>query len=134
MPHSEANDNVEQPSEGKILSLLAVQKTEIILSDLPVSRASITLREDIASLHNSIVYPYQLIGWIDFSSLTKLACLNQQHYFDAGRFIRAKQNQIFFFKPVKIHTVNADLNKSKAILTFSLYSAPLRTIVLNIKS
>ena len=97
MPHSEANDNVEQPSEGKILSLLADQKTEFILSYLPVSGASITLREDIASLHNSIVYPYQLIGWIDFSSLTKLACLNQQHYFDAGRFIRDKQNQILFF-------------------------------------
>jgi hypothetical protein len=134
MPHSEANDNLEQPSEGKILSLVADENTEIILSDLPVFGASITLREDIASLQNSIIYSYQLIGWIDSSSLTKLACLNQQHYFDAERFIRVKQNQLFFSKTVKIHTVNVDLNKSKEILTFSLYTAPLRTVVVNIKS
>jgi hypothetical protein len=134
MPHSEANDNLEEPSEGNIFSLVADEKTEIILSDLPVFGASLTLREDIATLQNSIVYPYQLIGWIDCSSLTKLACLNQQHYFDAQRFIRVKQNQLFFSKTVKVHTVNTGSTQSKTILTFSLYTEPLRTVVVNIKS
>jgi hypothetical protein len=133
MPHSEANDNLEEPSEDQILSLVADEKTEIILSDLPVFGASLTLREDIATLQNSIVYPYQLIGWIDCISLTKLACLSHQHYFDAQRFIRAKQKQLFFSKTVKVHTVNTDVSKSKTILTFSLYTEPLRTVVVNIK-
>ncbi len=115
MPHSEANDNLEQPSEGKILSLVADENTEIILSDLPVFGASITFREDIASLQNSNVYPYQ------------------QHYFDAGHFIRVKQNQLFFSKTVKVHTVNTDLNNSKQILTFSIVPDTKSPVVVKIK-
>jgi len=133
MPHSEANDNLESTSECKILSLVADEKTEIILSDLPVFGASLTFREDIATLQDSIVYPTQLIGWIDPSSLTKLACLNQQHYFDAQHFMRVKQNQLFFSKTVKVHTVNTDLNQSKAILTFSTMPKVIKPVVVKIK-
>jgi hypothetical protein len=133
MPHSEANDNLEEKSKCKILSLVADETTEITLSDLPVFGANLTFREDIATLQNSIVDPSQLIGWIDCSSLTKLACLNQQHYFDAQHFMRVKQNQLFFSKTVKVHTVNTDLNSSKKILTFSIVPESKSPVVVKIK-
>lgn len=133
MPHSEANDNLEEKSKWKILSLVADETTVITLSDLPVFGASVTLREDIAILQNSIVDPSQLIGWIDHSSLTKLACLHQQHYFDAGQFMRVNKNQLFFSQTVKVHTVNTDLNNSKQILTFSIVHDTKRPVVVKIK-
>lgn len=133
MPHSDANNNLEQMIDSKILSLVADEETIIILSDLPVFGANLTFREDIASLENSVVYPYQAIGWIDDSSLTKLACLNQQQYFDAQHFIKVEQHQIFFLKTVKVHTVNSDLKLSKTILTFSIMPESRNPIVVNIR-
>jgi hypothetical protein len=65
--------------------------------------------------------------------LTKLACLNQQHYFDAQHFMRVKQNQLFFSKTVKVHTVNTDLNSSKKILTFSIVPESKSPVVVKIK-
>jgi|GEM_PF-2465344 len=134
MHDSEPNNNLEQTIERKILSLVADEETKIILSDLPVFGANLTFREDIASLENSIVYPTQLIGWIDYSSLTKLACLNHQQYFDAQQFIRVDENQMFFSKTVKVHTVNRDLKRSKTILTFSTLPKSLKSVVVKIRN
>jgi hypothetical protein len=134
MPHSEANNNLEQTIDYKILTLVADEETNIILSDLPVFGANLTFREDIASLENSIVYPTQLIGWIDYSSLTKLACLDQQHYFDAQHFIRVVENQMFFSKTVKVHTVNRDLKRTNTILTFSTLPNSLKSVVVKIRN
>lgn len=134
MPHSEANNNLEQTIDCKILSLVADEATRIILSDLPVFGANLTFREDIATLENSIVYPTQYIGWIDCSSLNKLACLNQQQYYDAQHFIRVYENQIFFLKTVKVHTVNRDLKRSKTILTFSTLPKSLKSVVVKIRN
>jgi len=50
MPHSEANDNLEESSERNTFSLVADKKTEIILSDIPVLVTSLNLKEDIATL------------------------------------------------------------------------------------
>ena len=133
MPHSEANNNLERKIDCKILSLVADEDTKIILSDLPVFGANLTFREDITTLENSIVYPNQVIGWIDCSSLTKLACLNQQQYFDAQHFIRVEQHQLFFSKKVKVHTVNNDLKLSKTILTFSIVPESHNPVVVNIR-
>jgi hypothetical protein len=133
MPHSEANNNLEQTIACKILSLVADEEAKIILSDLPVFGANLTFREDIAKLEDSIVYPCQPIGWIDYSSLTKLACLNQQRYFDAQHFLKVEQHQLFFSKTVKVHTVNNDLKLSKTILTFSIVPELQNPVVVNIR-
>ena len=50
MPHSEANDNLEESSERNTFSLVADKKTGIILSDIPVLVTSLNLKEDIATL------------------------------------------------------------------------------------
>ncbi|MFT5543255.1 MAG: hypothetical protein ACI96N_002462, partial [Arenicella sp.] len=81
MPHLEANDNIEEPSNSLIFSLVADEDTKIILSNLPVFGANLTFREDIGEFENRNVYPNEVIGWLDYSQLTKLACLNQQQYF-----------------------------------------------------
>lgn len=134
MPHSKANDNLQRVCDKRILSLVADEESDIILSDRPVFGADLTFREGIVELVNSIVYSNQLIGWLDYSQLTKLACLNQQQYFDAQHFIRVDQNQLFFSQPVKIHTVNQNLNESKTILTFSIISSPHKAVVVNIRN
>ena len=133
MPHSEANNNLEQTIACKVLSLVADEEAKIILSDLPVFGANLTFREDITTLENSIVYPYRSIGWIDYSSLTKLACLNQHRYFAAQHFLKVEQQQLFFSKTVKVHTVNNDLKLSKTILTFSIIPELLNPVVVNIR-
>jgi hypothetical protein len=120
MPHLEADDNIEEPSDSLILSLVADEDAKIILSNRPVFGANLTFREDIGELENRIIFPNQAIGWIDYSQLTKLACLNQQHYFEAQHFINVEKNQLFFSQTVRIHSVNKNLKESKTILTFSL--------------
>jgi hypothetical protein len=132
MPHSEANDNLEHTSSSQVLSLVADESSKIVLSDRPVFGANLTFREDIGNLVNSIVYPSQIIGWIDYSQLTKLACLNHQQYFAAQHFIRVHQNQLFFSKTVKIHSVNQNLKASKTILTFSICVPRRQASIVNI--
>jgi hypothetical protein len=124
MPHLESNDNNEEPSNRLILSLGADEDANIIFSNLPVFGANLTFREDIADLKNCIVFPNQVIGWIDSSELTKLACLNQHQYFEAQHFIKVERNQLFFSQTVRVHSVNTDLKESKTILTFSVLSIP----------
>jgi hypothetical protein len=132
MHHSKVNNNLERASGHRILTLVADEDSKIILSDRPVFGANLTFREDIVNLVNNVVYPNQIIGWIDYSQLTKLACLNQQQYFDAQHFIHVEQNQLFFSQPVKVHSVNQNLKQSKTILTFSLISNPYKAAVVNI--
>jgi hypothetical protein len=132
MHHSEAKDNFKRLSNHQVLSLVADESSQIILSDRPVFGANITFREDIANLVNSLVYPSQIIGWIDYSQLTKLACLNHQQYFAAQHFIHVHQNQLFFSQTVRIHTVNKNLKASKTILTFSICAPPQNASIVNI--
>ncbi len=134
MPHLEANDNIEEPSNSLIFSLVADEDTKIILSNLPVFGANLTFREDIGEFENRNVYPNEVIGWLDYSQLTKLACLNQQQYFkaqyfEAQHFIKVEKNQLFFSQTVHVHSVNKNLEESKTILTFSIVSKPNRKVV-----
>jgi hypothetical protein len=133
MPHSEANDNLQDMSDHRILSLVADEDCKIILSDRPVFGANLTFKEDIGDLIDTIVFPNQLIGWIDYSQLTKLACLNQQQYFDAQQFISVQENQLFFSQIVKVHSVNKNLKESKTILTFSLLPKAQKGVVVSIR-
>lgn len=120
MPSSSVNERQQNGSTKTILSLVADETTQVTLSDRPVFGANLTFREDIGSLENMIVYPGQVIGWIDYSDLSKLACLHRQQYFDAQQFIQVDSNQLSFAQTVKIHKVNSDLRKSKTILAFSI--------------
>lgn len=133
MPYSEANDNLQDMSDHRILSLVADEDCKIILSDRPVFGANLTFREDIDALANTRVFPSQIIGWIDYSALTKLACLNHHQYFDAQQFIHVEQNQLFFSQTVNVHSVNKNLDKSKTILTFSLAPDVESGVVVNIR-
>ena len=126
MPLSSVNKRHEQGLSKTVLSLVADETTLITLSDRPVFGVNLTFREDIVSLENMIVYPGQVIGWIDCSDLSKLACLHRQQYFDAQQFIQVESNQLSFAQTVKIHKVNPDLRKSKAILAFSIMNSKAR--------
>jgi hypothetical protein len=126
MPLSSVNKRHETSLSRTVLSLVADETTLITLSDRPVFGVNLTFREDIVSLENMIVYPGQVIGWIDYSDLSKLACLHRQQYFDAQQFIQVESNQLSFAQTVKIHKVNPDLRKSKAILAFSIMNSKAR--------
>jgi hypothetical protein len=126
MPLSSVNKRHETSLSRTVLSLVADETTLITLSDRPVFGVNLTFREDIVSLENMIVYPGQVIGWIDCSDLSKLACLHRQQYFDAQQFIQVESNQLSFAQTVKIHKVNPDLRKSKAILAFSIMNSKAR--------
>ncbi|MBF7073031.1 hypothetical protein ISG33_06425 [Glaciecola sp. MH2013] len=106
--------------QATVLSLVADADTKITLSDRPVFGVCLTFREDICALEGSIVYPKQVIGWIDYSASSKLACLHQHQYFDAQQFINIDSNEISFLQAVRIHEVNRNLNNSNQILTFSI--------------
>ena len=116
--------NNKDNANSTVLSLVADEDTKITLSDRPVFGVALTFREDISSLAGLMVYPGQVIGWIDYSATSKLACLHQHQYFDAQHFIKVDRNEISFQQAVRIHEVNSDLNHSNKILTFSIVNSP----------
>ena len=102
------------------IRLILDNSTGVQIGDKPIFGAEVTISEKIINLGGNILLPGLVIGWVNYVSASKFACLTiENNYVEAAKYLYTDQNQLKLARPIKLHSIERNMRETNHILTFS---------------
>ena len=103
-----------------MLKLVLDTKNTVGVGDRPIFGVNVTIKESVLNTLGKPIGKGEVIGWVDYIDVNQFGCFtNDQHYTCASDFLHTEQNQLIVNKPIVIHTLDYNMNNSKALFSFS---------------